>query len=51
MSFWMPLMLAQPGYFVAISKHLKLSLSRLRKNKYDFPASYFWCTKLGDRQI
>jgi hypothetical protein len=27
--FGMPLMLAQPGYFVAISKHLELSISRL----------------------
>jgi hypothetical protein len=29
----MPLMLAQPGCFVAISKHLYLSLGRLRKKK------------------
>jgi hypothetical protein len=47
----MPLMLAQPGYFLAISNHLKVLLSRVRKKNLDFPASHFWCTKLGVRPI
>jgi hypothetical protein len=47
----MPLMLAQPGYFVAILKHFDLSLSRLRRKHLDIPASHFRCIKLGVRQI
>jgi hypothetical protein len=36
----MPLVLAQPGYFEATSKHFKLSLSRPCKN-LDFPEPHF----------
>jgi hypothetical protein len=42
----MPLMLAQPAYFLAISKIYNCR-SPASANKRNIFQNYFWCTKLG----